>query len=160
MQEVSNNNIRLFIVGDFCSKPTTSYITPSEEFKELMKTFDCRVVNFEVPLKPDKQFPSRARERFFQNDDAPDFLRNLGFDLFSMANNHVFDWGEEGYYKTKAALGDACFGSGTYDEAYRVKEVEIKGKKSDFLHYRILPILGRCKIIVNGKDWAVHTLMI
>ncbi len=133
MQLDSNNNIRLFIVGDFCSKPTTSYITPSEEFKELMKTFDCRVVNFEVPLKPDMQFPPRATERFFQNDDAPDFLRNLGFDLFSMANNHVFDWGEEGYYKTKAALGDACFGSGTYDEAYQVKEVEIKGKKIGFL---------------------------
>lgn len=133
MQQDPNKNIRVFIVGDFCSKPTTSYITPSEEFKELMKTFDCSVVNFEVPLKPDKQFPPRARERFFQNDDAPDFLRNLGFDLFSMANNHVFDWGEEGYYKTKAALGDACFGSGTYDEAYRVKEVEIKGKKIGFL---------------------------
>lgn len=124
---------KLFIVGDFCSKPSTSFISVSDELKELIQQCDCSIVNFEVPLKPEKKFPPRSTERFFQNDDAPEFLRGLGFDLFSMANNHVFDWGDEGFYKTKAALGDACFGSGTYEEAYRVKEVPIKGKKIGFL---------------------------
>lgn len=128
-----NNNIRLFFAGDFCSKPTTSFITPSDELKHLLSTCDCRVVNFEVPLKPDIELPERKEERFFQNDDAPQFLRNLGFDLFAIANNHAFDWGEEGFKKTKAALGDQSFGAGTYDEAYRVKVVEIKGKKIGFL---------------------------
>ena len=124
---------KLFIVGDFCCKPSTSLITVSDELKELIRECDCSIVNFEVPLRPEKQFPPRSTGRFFQNDDAPEFLKSLGFDLFSMANNHVFDWGEEGFYKTKAALGDACFGSGTYEEAYRVKEVTIKGKKIGFL---------------------------
>ena len=70
-----------------------------------MASCDCRIVNFEVPLKPDIELPPRKDERFFQNDDAPEFLRQLGFDLFSIANNHAFDWGDEGYKKTKAALG-------------------------------------------------------
>ena len=129
----SDNAIRLFFAGDFCSKPTTSYITPSDELKQLLSSCDCRIVNFEVPLKPDIELPERNTERFFQNDDAPDFLRNLGFDLFSIANNHTFDWREEGYRKTRAALGDAAFGAGTFEEAYTVKEVEIKGVKIGFL---------------------------
>lgn len=125
--------MRLFFAGDFCSKPSTSFITPSDELKSILSSCDCRIVNFEVPLKPDIELPPRKDERFFQNDDAPQFLRNLGFDLFSIANNHAFDWGEEGFKKTKAALGEASFGAGTYEEAYQVKEIEINGIKIGFL---------------------------
>lgn len=129
----SNNNIRLFFAGDFCSKPTTSFITPSDELKHLLASCDCRIVNFEVPLKPEIELPEREEERYFQNDDTPEFLRSLGFDLFTIANNHSFDWGDEGFRKTKMALGDASFGAGTYEEAYKVKVVEIKRKKIGFL---------------------------
>ena len=89
-------------------------------------------MNFEVPLKPDVKLPPQSRERFFQNDDAPDFLRSLGFNLFSQANNHAFDWGDEGYIKTKTVLGDAAFGAGTYEEAYKVKVIEVQGVKIGF----------------------------
>lgn len=129
----SNNKVRLFFAGDFCSKPSTSLIMPSEELKTLLASCDCRIINFEVPLKPSVNLPERKEERFFQNDDAPSFLRGLGFDLFTIANNHTFDWGEAGYQKTKAALGESSFGAGTYDEAYKVKEVVIKGVRIGFL---------------------------
>lgn len=90
-------------------------------------------MNFEVPLKPKVKLPPQRRERFYQNDDAPEFLRGLGFNMFSLANNHAFDWGDEGFKKTKAVLGNAAFGAGTYDEAYSVKEVEVKGVKIGFM---------------------------
>ncbi len=77
--------------------------------------------------------PRQGRERFYQNDDAPGFLKDLGFNLFQMANNHAFDWGEAGFRKTKEALGDAAFGAGTYDEAYKVKVVEVNGVRFGFL---------------------------
>ena len=127
------NNVKIFFAGDFCSKPFTSKITVSNELKSLILTCDLKVVNFEVPLKPDVTLPKQKRERFFQNDDAPVFLRGLGFNLFSLANNHAFDWGDEGYKKTKAALDDASFGAGTYEEAYQVKVMEVRGKKIGFL---------------------------
>ncbi len=126
------NTVKLFFAGDFCSKPSTSKITVSDELKDLIQSCDLKVVNFEVPLKPDVKLPPQKRERFFQNDDAPDFLRGLGFNLFSQANNHAFDWGDEGFKKTKAALGDAAFGAGTYEEAYQVKVVEVQGVKIGF----------------------------
>ena len=128
-----SNTIRLFFAGDFCSKPSTSLISVSDELKALISGCDLKVVNFEVPLKPDVKLPHVEYERFFQNDDAPAFLKNLGFNLFPIANNHVFDWGDEGSLKVKHAFGDASFGAGTYEEAYRVKCVEIKGKKIGFL---------------------------
>ena len=127
------SKVRLFFAGDFCSKPSTSLITPSDELKSVLSSCNCRIVNFEVPLKPDIELLPRKDERFFQNDDAPMFLRNLGFDLFSIANNHAFDWGDEGFKKTKSALGEASFGAGTYEEAYQVKEIEINGIKIGFL---------------------------
>ena len=126
------DSIKLFFAGDFCSKPSTSKITVSDELKDLIQSCDIKVVNFEVPLKPDVNLPSQKRERFYQNDDSPDFLRGLGFNLFSQANNHAFDWGDEGFKKTKAALGDAAFGAGTYEEAYKVKVMEVQGVKIGF----------------------------
>lgn len=125
-------SVRIFFAGDFCSKPSTSKITVSDDLKELIRSCDLKVVNFEVPLRPNVTLPIQKRERFFQHDDTPEFLRGLGFNLFSMANNHAFDWGDEGFKKTKAALGDEAFGAGTYDESYQVKIIEMGGMKIGF----------------------------
>lgn len=128
-----DNSIKILLAGDFCSRPSTAYISVSDELRSLINSCDLGVVNFEVPLKPDGELPKLCYEPFYQNDDAPDFLRDLGFNLFSMANNHMFDCGVRGFQKTKAALGNAAFGSGTYDEAYRVKTVDVKGVKIGFM---------------------------
>lgn len=128
-----NNTVNLFFAGDFCSKPSTTNINVSEELREIIQSCEIKVVNFEVPLKPDTTLPPQQYERFWQNDDVPVFLKDLGFNLFSIANNHAFDWGVEGFKKTKAALGKASFGAGTYDEAYRIKVCETNGIKIGFL---------------------------
>lgn len=123
-------NIRIFFAGDFCSKPSTSLINVSDELQEVLHACDLRVVNFEIPLMPE---PFMENVTFYQNDDAPVFLKKLGFDLFSMANNHAFDCGDAGFRKTVDHLEGQTFGSGTYDEAYKVKIVEIKGVKIGFM---------------------------
>lgn len=123
------DEIRIFFAGDFCSRPPAFEITVSDELKQMIQSCDLRVVNFEVPLKPDVRLPVQQYERFYQNDDVPGFLRSMGFNLFPIANNHLFDWGVDGYVKTKTALGDAAFGAGSYDEAYNVKVMEVEGEK-------------------------------
>ena len=126
--------LKLFFAGDFCSKPSTKEITVSDELRSVISSCDFKIVNFEVPLKPEEiKMPKIKRERFFQHDDAPDFLRGLGFNLFQVANNHAFDWGEQGFNKMVAALGDCTFGAGTYDDAYKVKVVEKDGLKIGFM---------------------------
>lgn len=128
------SGIKLFFAGDFCSKPSASNIIVDKELRRIISISDISVVNFEVPLKPhNASLPKVHYERFYQNDDAPSFLKSIGFNLFSIANNHLFDWGNEGYNKTKEALQDATFGAGNYDEAYSVKVVDINNKKIGFL---------------------------
>lgn len=128
------NKTRLLFAGDFCSKASPRSITVSKELKALIQSCNLSVVNFEVPLKPENtNIPWQRQERFYQHDDAPNFLRSIGFNLFSIATNHTFDWGYEGYKKTKQAFGEAAFGAGTYDEAYQVKIVDINGIKIGFM---------------------------
>ena len=130
---MNNNSIKVFIAGDFCSKPSTQHIEVDNELRDIIRGADISIVNFEVPLKPAIDLPSDGYERFFQNDDTPDFLRNMGFSLFSIANNHMFDWEDSGFLRVKEALGDDCFGAGTKEEAYKIKIVEVKDKKVGFL---------------------------
>lgn len=125
--------VKLFFAGDFASMPSTSLITVSDELKSLIQSCDLRLVNFEFPLKPEAEMPEQQYPRFYNNDDAPAFLRNLGFELMPIANNHTFDYGVPGFLKTLEVLGDQCFGAGTYDEAYQVKIVEIAGVKLGFI---------------------------
>lgn len=125
------DKIRLFFCGDFCSKPTTSIISVSEELKKRINSCDFKVCNFEVPLKP--KSINKSESYFYQNDDAPTFLENLGFNLFSFSNNHVFDYGEEGYLKTIYAFKNKPFGAGTYQEVTQVKIVEKNNIKIGFL---------------------------
>lgn len=125
------DKIRLFFSGDFCSKPTTSIISVSEELKKRINSCDFKVCNFEVPLKP--KGINKSESYFYQNDDAPSFLENLGFNLFSFSNNHVFDYGEEGYLKTINAFKNKPFGAGSYQEVTQVKIVEKNNIKIGFL---------------------------
>lgn len=128
------SGIKLFFAGDFCSKPSTTNITVEKELRNIISNSDISVVNFEVPLKPHgDNFPKENYERFYQNDDAPSFLKSIGFNLFAIANNHLFDWGNEGYIRTKEELQDTAFGAGNYDEAYSVKVVDVNHKKIGFL---------------------------
>ena len=129
------SGVKIFFAGDFCSKPSTDFITVDRPPKDIISGSDISVVNFEVPLKPTlSQLPSVCYERFFQNNDAPTFLRSLGFNLFAVANNHLFDWGVEGYKCTLDALGEDTVGAGaTYQQAYKIKVVERNNIKIGFL---------------------------
>lgn len=127
-------------------------ISVSDELKQLIQSCDLKIINFEVPLKPEGvQLPPQGRERFFQNDDAPAFLCSLGFNLISMANNHAFDWGDEGFLKTKSAFGDLAFGAGAYDEAYKVKMVEVNGVKIGFMALSFAAYKGVFDDVMNHE---------
>lgn len=128
--------IKLFFAGDFVSKSSTKIITVSSELRNMIQSCDLKVVNFEVPLKAKSQLPKQKRERFWQHDDAPVFLKELGFGLFSTANNHAFDQDEDGWQHTIdvfSKLGIIHFGSGGYDEAYKMGFCEVNGIKIGFM---------------------------
>jgi poly-gamma-glutamate synthesis protein (capsule biosynthesis protein) len=146
-----SNYVRLFFCGDFCSTPSTKNITVSEELSSVISSCDFKLCNFEVPLKPNEIKPQKGK--YYQNDDAPAFLEELGFNLFSFANNHAFDYGLDGWKKTMSAFKHTPFGSGSYEDAYKVKIVEKDGIKIGFLP---LCYAARWGVFDNYTDKNTH----
>ncbi len=121
-----------FFAGDFCSTSSTNPIMVSDELKGKITSCNLKVCNYEVPLKPENM-DVKPSWFFNQNDDALAFLKSLVFNVFPLANNHVFDDDDEGYRKTAKAFFGETFGSGTYEEAYKIKIVELDGVRIGFL---------------------------
>ena len=119
------NEIKFYFAGDFYSTSSTKPIAVSDELIIAIALCDIKVCNFEVPLKSDTKLPPQRCKRFCNHDDSSEFLWSLGFNLFSIATNHTSDWDNEGFYKTKQVLGEEAFGAGSYNEAYKVKVVEL-----------------------------------
>lgn len=82
----------------------------------------------------------------------PEFLSKLGFNLVTIANNHTFDYGEEGYAHTVSLLrnnGIEYLGAGNIEEAYRLKTIEINRLKIGFLAFSFA---GRTEKIDEWKE--------
>ena len=123
-----NETVRFWFSGDFCSTPKTSFITVSQELRELLLSCDLRLCNLESPILPDEG--GKVKGHLYQANDVPAFLEDLGFDFLSFANNHAFDYGDEGFIKTRNSFAHAkLLGAGTPEEAYHVEIVECKGIK-------------------------------
>ena len=92
-----------------------------DETWEIMHDADLLVVNNEFPYTdrgsatPGKQFTFRC------DPDTVDWLAEIGTDLAALANNHIYDYGEEGAMDTFDTLDDAgipYIGAGrNYDDA-------------------------------------------
>ena len=78
-------------------EPNFRYIRP------FLDRADLAIVNFETTLagKPYSGYPN-----FASPDSYLDALKNAGFDVFMMANNHVLDRGRRGMERTLDQMGD------------------------------------------------------
>ncbi|NOU94369.1 CapA family protein [Paenibacillus sp. LMG 31456] len=117
---------------------------PFEQVKHEILKADFAFMNLETAItdRTDK-FPGQL---FYIKSDANtlDGIKVAGFDLVSIANNHVLDYKVEGLMDTMKALdekGIPYVGAGVdAHAAYSSKEVIIKGKKFRFLAFsRFLP---------------------
>lgn len=117
--------------GDFCSENPQS-IQISNRLSEIMKTCDIKCLNFEAPLAYGA-LKSPNGNKLIQSNISPSWVENNDFNLVSLANNHMFDYGTEGLLATKEAFKRCVtIGAGNWNEAYEVKYIEIKGVKIGF----------------------------
>ncbi len=77
--------MNVLFCGDFCSTPSPSLITVSDELKELISSADLRVCNFEVPVKSEGKAIDKIPPILSQSVESPDFLESLGFNVISLA---------------------------------------------------------------------------
>lgn len=105
----------------------------SPELRELMTESDVLVVNNEFAYIENGTPLAGKTYTFAADTDKVELLENLGVDLASLGNNHVYDYGEEGLLSTihlLEAQGIPYVGAGkNLQEAEKSVSYVLNGKK-------------------------------
>ena len=124
------NKIKNYGGGDF------NYIF--KNIKDDLLKYDFLVGNLEGPIS-DKGVDRYDLYSFRMNPEVIGAFKNVGFDAFSVANNHINNWGIEAMEDTFLRLDNAeikVLGGGLNDiDASYPKVVEIDGTKIAFLAF-------------------------
>jgi poly-gamma-glutamate synthesis protein (capsule biosynthesis protein) len=106
--------MKILITGDYCPIGRTEKLLLDKNYDELfngydkiLKTVDFSIVNFECPLtnstqKIDKTGPCLKTEDI----NSLKALKFVGFDLITLANNHIQDYGGKGVLDTIENIGN------------------------------------------------------
>lgn len=137
--------MRIIAVGDIMPGGLLS-ITNSEfatkEVRDFLRSGDLRVGNFEcaieIPNPSGKKYSAGGNTIYIKEKDVFR-VRDLGFNVVSIANNHVFDLGPEGAYKVMEVLDkmgiEHCGAGHNLDEARKPVVVHKDGKSYAFLAF-------------------------
>ena len=124
---------KFVFVGDIVCEKAPQF---SPSLKELFNSADLKSCNFEAPLQGLGQPIHKTGPLVAQNKNAPNWLQNLGFNCFSLANNHIYDFGEEALLKTMEQFPrKEILGVGSEEEAYGLKTWTFDEVKYGFLAY-------------------------
>lgn len=116
--------MKIAFLGDIYSEYETSQLTLDEDLRLLLGECDYVVCNLEGPiLSPIKEIQpwKKAGPHLKQHSSIIDALNKFKVTHASLANNHAFDYGQEGLENTKKQLElneIQAFGAGSFDESY------------------------------------------
>ncbi|MDK2892491.1 CapA family protein [Methanohalophilus sp.] len=126
-------SIKLFFCGDIViSEKRNEFI--SSEMLELIHDCDLSVCNFEAPIKSNGKAIPKAGPHLFQYEGAIALIKKSGFNVCTLANNHIYDYGDKGLRKTLDVFGESglkTIGAGMdFESAYEpliltIKEIKI-----------------------------------
>lgn len=155
-------SIKLSFFGDFVASKSANILI-SKGVRDIIGSSDIAVCNFEAPIDGDFKAFDREGPRVKQLAQAPTLLKEWGFNVVQLANNHILDYGDDGCTATlKAFDGIVTVGVGTFEEAYSIKTVEVKGVKVAFLscvHHEFGVWETKNTAQKNGAAWICHHLI-
>lgn len=131
------SNIKISILGDIC--PTDDYRALWDNgaafsaVTELIKDSDLAIVNLECPATSENTPVTKCGPCLKAEPRDLAMLEKTGFNVVSLANNHVKDFGEDGVVETLRGCnkhGITYVGAGSNkDEASKARFFAIEGKK-------------------------------
>lgn len=114
------------------------YIFMFEKIKDYLNSFDILFGNLEGPIS-DGGINAGSIYSFRMDPLSAKSLKEAGFDVLSIANNHIGDWGKTAIKDTIQNLenvGIAYVGGGNNkEEAYQLKIIETNKAKISFLAF-------------------------
>lgn len=122
--------VKLFFCGDVLNRfSETQFI--DEELQEIIKDADLSVANFEGVI--DINLPTCKSKDMMQTPNTVKFLKEAGFGLLLLSNNHITDYGYEGLLETIKTIDsyqlDHIGAAIGYHAAYEPYINEISGLK-------------------------------
>ena len=132
--------MNILVAGDFCPQNRVAdlfnnkdYASVLSEVKEVVAKSDYSIVNFECPVvKGDAKPIVKCGPNLRCNSDGVEALKWAGFDCVTLANNHFYDYGEEGVEQTISCLDsngiDHVGGGMNIEEASNVLYKKISGE--------------------------------
>lgn len=141
--------MKVLIAGDFCPilriEPyiaSEDYETIFGEVKPIIEQADCSILNLECPVLFNRYKPiPKCGPNLHCDIGAIKSIKYLGFNVLSLANNHIMDYGEEGLKDTMQAceqMGIRHTGAGNnLESASKVLYYKIKDK--------VLAIINCCE---------------
>lgn len=99
--------IKLFFVGDIIYHKESKEELLSQQLKKVINEHDIRCCNLEAPIADDNILKSeKIGPVHYQKTQDVKTIIESGFNMFSLANNHIMDYGKEGLKKTLEILND------------------------------------------------------
>lgn len=153
---------------------TGEYTFPEmfEKFAPYVEGADYAVANLETTLcGTDNGYAYRGYPRFNCPDGIVDSLKEAGFDLLLTANNHTFDTGTTGFYRTQEVIDDRGLDRiGTNrsleEEKFLVKDIdgvrvgmlcytyETEDENSDIKSLNGIPMTAETSPLINTFSYA------
>jgi hypothetical protein len=129
--------IRLFSCGDIVNS-TNNQMWISGDLIKTIKSCDFAIGNLEAPIfTVDMEPISKAGPHIFQSERSIEYLSHVGFTHVSLANNHIYDFGEIAFQNTLKKLTDnhiEFVGAGkSFHDSYQPKFIEKEGLKIGLL---------------------------
>ncbi|MBL1418946.1 MAG: CapA family protein [Alphaproteobacteria bacterium] len=129
--------VTLFACGDIVnSKGNSNFI--DNKLQDIVQNSDISICNFEAPIEShNMQSIDKAGPHIYQSKESIRYLKQSGFNLLSLANNHIYDYGDAGLMNTIREIdanGLEYVGAGSdYEQAYQQKIIEKNGLKIGFI---------------------------
>jgi len=142
-----NAALSVFISGDFapCMIPRESALKENAAetllglLCNVIREADLSITNLESPLTFSKKAIKKIGPAMKAHPDWARFLKSAGFDVVALANNHIYDYGEEGFSDTLEALGRNGIqhvGAGkTLNDARETFYTEIRGIRLGIVNF-------------------------
>lgn len=115
---------KIVFAGDVYIKNGNLSQIVSEELKIFLYTHELRSCNFEAPLvsKTSSKTPKVGSYLSHSNNSSV-LVKEAGFNVINLANNHIYDYGDEGLLLTLDSFKDVLtVGAGAdFNEAYKLK---------------------------------------
>lgn len=125
--------MKLSFFGDTVISENTG-LSLSQELCQVIQESDFNIINFEGSLRTETSSPiKKIGPNVSNSKECITSLKQLGFNVLTLANNHIADFGLEGFNETLKEIQNHnllfCGAGNSYEQAYKPLVLEKNGEK-------------------------------